>query len=463
VDAATGAEHQTLKSRMAIFFAAFSANGARVVTAGYQKVTEMEAGYFATTGSAVQEWAVHPSKDPAPDLAPPDPQLIREVRVSSADGSRQAAWSLRTPEQKPVTEIRIRDRAGKQIVVFSKHTAQIRTYPVFSPDGRLVFSRASNGEVKIWETDSGRVRWEANLETLFNLDQHDIVRVSNAPGGIAFSPDGRLLTLPSPEGVKIVGTADFRENSLVEGTSATLFPWPGCSFSPDSRRLVIFKSPPPRQPGIQPQPAGKYELKLWDVEARREIECATSTVQAGPVAFSGHVAFSPDSRIFAIHLTPRGSVTIIDAATGKRRSVLQHRVAASSAILFSPDGARVLLQTRNGPPGAAPTGPTVWDTATGKLLFRLEGDGRASFLLVAFSPDGKRIATAALQPGVITTIKVWDAATGRELLSLKGDAVLGPHDNLSFSPDGHRLLLQRPNGEGPSWDATPRPEAAKQP
>jgi WD40 repeat protein len=45
---------------------------------------------------------------------------------------------------------------------------------------------------------------------------------------------------------------------------------------------------------------------------------------------------------------------------------------------------------------------------------------------VAFSPDGKRLASGS---------KVWDAQTGKELLALQG----GGGGSLFFSPDGKRL------------------------
>ena len=40
---------------------------------------------------------------------------------------------------------------------------------------------------------------------------------------------------------------------------------------------------------------------------------------------------------------------------------------------------------------------------------------------MAFSPDGKRLASASADE----TVKVWDAATGQETLTLKGHTELG--------------------------------------
>jgi WD40 repeat protein len=409
--------------------------------------------------SVVREWAVQPTKERAPQIARPPAGVQVWYRVQSDDGSRLALFQDGRTYGDVAPEIRIRDRDGKQIHVFSGHTTRLVPPPVFSPGGRLVFSRAQPDEVKIWETDSGTIRWEANLKTLFKPAR--IGFLWQTWNGIVFSPDGRFVTLPSPEGMKVVSTADFQDKFLVSGTAAALFPWPECFFSPDSRRLVILQSA--EGAAVVNRPV-KWELKVWDVDAGQEIGSMTFHHQGGS-GVRAPVTFSSDSRFFAVGLHRQGTVTIFDAVTGKERSVLKLGAAGSSqnveGILFSPDGGRVVVQSSGGgPPGTERSGPMVWDAATGKLLFRLEGHASAVSPLVAFSPDGKRIATAEIAGTAVAiptrTTKLWDAGTGRELLSLKHDQQL--RSRLLFSADGHRLLLQTPDGQGPSWDATPRPD-----
>jgi hypothetical protein len=68
---------------------------------------------------------------------------------------------------------------------------------------------------------------------------------------------------------------------------------------------------------------------------------------------------------------------------------------------------------------------------------------------ITFSPDGRRIATASLD----RTVKLWDTATGREVFALQGRTA-GVFV-LAFSPDGRRIVSGGIDYTARVWDATP--------
>jgi WD40 repeat protein len=442
LDADSGAERQVVKAPTEFFSFAFSADGARLVTVG---------------GSVLMEWDV--LRDSAP--AAPVP-LADDITVRSRDGERQAVYK-RGPFGPPQLnlegnppEISIRDRVGNPIHVFREHKASRITKLQFSPDGRFVLSIASIGEVRVWETDTGTVRWQydlsKDLRDYFRSGRPASARANVAITHAQASPDGRLLALLTANGMKVVHFDGLKDFFTVEKATYAY-------FSSDSRRMVSI-----RVPETEKDSNAAGEMQLWNLETGQFI-------RSEPIS-PASVVFSPDRRFF-LTATREGMskvplVGVWNLETGEKVSAMKGGFETGGNILsfspvFSPDGARVLLPSGSGAINSNLV-LTVYELATGKELARMVGPSAG--LTAVFSPDGKRIAAAGnarLSGG--HQVQMWDAASGRELLNLKVPGAPGPSSRkLSFSPDGHRLTLTSSipfvasTATETTWDATPRAE-----
>jgi WD40 repeat protein/serine/threonine protein kinase len=328
-------------------------------------------------------------------------------------------------------------QTGQELLKYKGHSGMIWTV-AFSPDGSRLASGALDGTFKVWDATTTPEARHPGGHT---------GGVWSVVWSVAFSPDGKRLAgaswddMSDDDTVKVWDAQTGRELSCFKGATGDLDFLP--AFSPDGKRLAG---------AFSDDMAKAHTIKVWDAETGQEL-----AILKGHIDLVFGVAFSPDGKRLAGAATDH-TVKVWDAETGQELFILKGHTDRVRHVAWSADGKRLTSASLDNT-------VKVWDAQTGQGLFSFTPGPSSG---VAFSPDGKRLATASGRwqgrpkgwDGVPGDVKVWDTQTGQELLSLKGFA--GPYPTLAFSPDGKRLASNHhlSNLPGPAerggikvWDA----------
>ena len=146
-------------------------------------------------------------------------------------------------------------------------------------------------------------------------------------------------------------------------------------------------------------------------------------LQAPPATSVHSVAVSPDGSL-VVTAAGEGGLRLYDAATGRLLRVIG--ALGDRCAIFSPDG-RTLAAAGFHMDKLVKT----VEVATGKIVRSFAGHSQIETNAVAFSPDGKLLASACRDNEIL----VWDVATGALRHRLEG----APAVALAFSPDSGTL------------------------
>jgi WD40 repeat protein/predicted Ser/Thr protein kinase len=186
------------------------------------------------------------------------------------------------------------------------------------------------------------------------------------------------------------------------------------------------KTPEPSSPPAPEPPP--------DVQLQRTLTGFTDYVLS--------VAFSPDSRWLASG--SGDTIKLWDVNTGQEVRSLRAHAWYVTSLAFSPDGQWLASGSEENEQHAI---INLWDPVSGRAVRTFTARaGWIEDVSVAFSPDGRRLASASRYD---STINLWDAASGRAVRSFTGQS---GNRSLAFSPDGRWLAVGRDDDKLELWD-----------
>lgn len=274
---------------------------------------------------------------------------------------------------------------------------------------------------------------EARASLIHQLQRSSqIDRFLAGPGKPARSallgPDGRYLATVDANRLNL---RDVRGSGMapiaLEGHSELSSPF----FGPDGRLVAAAEG----------HKTNGGTVAIWDVLTQTRIATLSDGIGIGDPSFSPDGLLIATSGVDTTTRTyPTGQTILWDAITHQQLGTLYSESPMGRSV-FSPNG--TLLAVEEG------AEISVWNVALRRLVGRLSGGHSRGIFDIAFSPNGRFLATG----GHDAQLVLWEVAS---LSAIAAWARTGDVGAVAFSPDSRTLAAGDDSSEIGRWDVETR-------
>ena len=315
-----------------------------------------------------------------------------------------------------------------------------------SPEGTLLAHTTADGRIQVRDLSAQKLLFSADpwsdrrLEELKRLEPLDDAFTEGLVTRIAFSPDGRLLAVAGRnQEVVLFSVATGRVHRRVFAGEGGWIN--GVTFAADGRLITA---------------GDDGRAVVWSAGSARAdaVVRVFPPLPKKPEDWPGGVlraAVSPDGSLLATTVagpTVKGELSVYELESGRR---LWREVADrwQAEVAWSPDG-RVVAT------GGQQSGRlTLWDAATGRRIGEPVRANAGFVNSVAFARGGKLVVTA----GTDGTLRLWDAATLKQV----GTNIVGKEtdDTAAHVLPGGAAVMAVGRGRAWIWQLDPARWAAQ--